>query len=378
MTANEALAGIRDVIAGCLARIVWHTFSSVAAEERDLPLPELYLSKPGVHVPSNQVDNAEILRRVRAAFRGTDQEFSAVAAAIEHVFGLCKSRVRYLEPDIHPGVVADYAVEAAKRCLAVNGVGLDEIDLVICGGIAREYFEPATAMEVAAKLGLERTHAFDVTAACVGHLEAIHAAAGYLAVHDDYRTALVCTSELSGEFLDYDIQSVRDLHMKTAGLTIGNAAGCVLLRRRPFPGGGIRLRTIDTFTAPDHWHLCKVPIHGKLSSSSVELMRLGRYIPPWVRERLAAFGLAPADVAHYIFHQPSESMTRKIIADIGVDPDRGVYTHALYGNTASASIAVTYRQMLEERTVSPGETIVLGSAAAGYSMVFALGEWHLG
>jgi 3-oxoacyl-[acyl-carrier-protein] synthase-3 len=321
------------------------------------------------------VDNAETIRRVRAQFRGTEDEFATLASAIEHVFGLCKTRDRYLEPEERPGIVADYAVAAARQCLEVNGVALDEVDLVICGSIARQYFEPATAMEVAAKLGLKRTHAFDVTAACVGHLEAIQTAAAYLTLHPQYRTALVCTSELSGPFLSYDIQTVRDLQMKTAGLTIGNAAACMLLRSAPFPGGGIRLQAINTFTAPDHWHLCQVPIGGTLVSSSVELMRLGKYIPPWVAERLGALGLKPADIDHYIFHQPSEVMVRKILEDIGVDPARGVYTHSLYGNTASASVGVTYKRLLEERTLKPGDKLVLGSAAAGYSMVMATGEW---
>jgi 3-oxoacyl-[acyl-carrier-protein] synthase-3 len=340
--------------------------------------PQLHLSKPGVHLPSVRVDNAETIRRVRARFRGTEDEFATLASAIEHVFGLCKTRERYLEPDERPGIVADYAVAAARQCLEVNAVSLDEVDLVICGSIARQYFEPATAMEVAAKLGLKRTHAFDVTAACVGHLEAIQTAAAYLTLHPQYRTALVCTSELSGPFLSYDIQTVRDLQMKTAGLTIGNAAACVLLRAAPFPGGGIRLQSINTFTAPDHWHLCQVPIGGTLVSSSVELMRLGKYIPPWVAERLGALGLKPTDIDHYIFHQPSEVMVRKILEDIGVDPARGVYTHALYGNTASASVGVTYKRLLEERTVKPGDKLVLGSAAAGYSMVMATGEWTAG
>ncbi len=149
----------------------------------------------------------KIIRRVRARFKGSDAEFAVIASAIEHVFGLCKTQVRYLEPDERPGIVADYAVAAAQDCLAVNDVSLDEVDLVICGGIARQYFEPATAMEVAAKLGLKKTHAFDVTAACVGHLEAIQTAAGYLTLHPNYRTALVCTAELSGPFLSYDIQN---------------------------------------------------------------------------------------------------------------------------------------------------------------------------
>ncbi len=338
-------------------------------------LPELHLSRPGVAFPAHRVDNAETIRRVRERFKGTSDEFATVAAAIEHVFGLCKTQVRYIEPNVRPGSVADLGVAAINDCLETNAVSLDEVDLVICGSIARQYFEPATAMEVAAKLGLKRTHAFDVTAACVSHLEAIQTAAAYLTLHPEYRTALVFTSELSDHFLSYDIQTVRDLQMKTAGLTIGNAAGCVLLRRTPFPRGGIRMQAIHTFTAPDHWHLCQVPIDGTLVSSSVELMRLGKYIPPFVAERLAALGLTPDQIDHYVFHQPSEIMVRKILEDIGVDPAKGVYTHALYGNTASASVSVTYRQLLKDRPVRAGDKLVLGSAAAGYSMVMVTGTW---
>ena len=257
----------------------------------------------------------------------------------------------------------------------MNHATLDEVDVLICGGIARQYFEPATAMEVAAKLGLERTHAFDVTAACVGHLEAVQTAAAYLTLHDEYRTALVCTSELSGDYLSYDIQHVKDLYVKSAGLTIGNAAACVLLRRKPWPGGGIRLRGIDTHAVPDHWELCQVPIQGTLVSSSIELMRLGKLIPPLLKKNLGKVDFDPAKVEHFVFHQPSEAIVRKILEDIGADPERGVYTHHLYGNTASASVGVTLHRLLEERNVKPGDKIVLGSAAAGFSVVIATGEW---
>jgi 3-oxoacyl-[acyl-carrier-protein] synthase III len=330
-----------------------------------------------VSFPSTRVDNAEIIRRVRERFRGSDDAWRTVESGIEHVFGLCKTRTRFLEPD-EDFRVADLAVAAAKHCLAENNASLDEVDLVICGGIARQNFEPATAMEIAAKLDIERTHAFDVTAACVGHLEAIQVGAAYLNMHDSYRTALICTSELSGHFLSYDIQTVRDLYSKSAGLTIGNAATCILLRSKAWPRGGIRLRQIGTYTEPDHWRLCQVPIDGTLTSSSVELMRLGKLVPPWVKSRLATIGWTPQDVQHYVFHQPSEIMVRKILEDCGVPPERGVYTHAMYGNTASASVGVTLNQLLVERSVKPGDKIVLGSAAAGYSMVLASGEWSVG
>jgi 3-oxoacyl-[acyl-carrier-protein] synthase-3 len=339
-----------------------------------LSLPELHLSKPGVTFPATRVDNAEILRRVRAEFRGSDSEWETIESAIQRVFAMCRTNVRYLEPNLETRV-ADNAVTAAKKCLDANGATLDEVDLLICGGIARQYFEPATAMEVAAKLGIERTHAFDVTAACVGHLEAIQTAAAYLTLHDDYRTALVCTSELSGNYLSYDIQHVKDLYVKSAGLTIGNAAACVLLRKTPWPGGGIRLLGIDTHAVPDHWELCQVPIDGTLISSSIELMRLGKLIPPLLKKNMGKVGFDPAAVEHYVFHQPSEAIVRRILEDIGTDPERGIYTHHLYGNTASASVGVGYHHLLEERTLKRGDKIVLGSAAAGFSVVIATGEW---
>ena len=344
-------------------------------------LADLYLSKPGVSFPEPVVDNAEILRRVRERYRGAEGDWPKLASAIEHVWGICKTRQRHLA-DADERCVADYAVKATEHCLSVNEATLEEVDLVICGGIARQYFEPATAMEVAAKLGLKRTHAFDVTAACVGHLEAVQTAAAYLHLHPEYRTALICTAELSGHFLDYDIQTLRDLRTKSAGLTVGNAAGCFLLRRQPWPGGGIRLMGIDTHTVPDHWHLCQVPVDGKLESSSVELMRLGKLIPPIVRQRFDKVGWHPnevdwsaQEVDHFVFHQPSEPMVRQIIHDTGADPERGIYTHSLYGNTASASVAVTYDQLLKEREVKPGDKIALGSAAAGFSVVVGTGEW---
>jgi 3-oxoacyl-[acyl-carrier-protein] synthase-3 len=335
---------------------------------------ELFLSKPGIALPPSRVDNQEILRRVREQYRGPEEDWSTLESAIEHVFGMCRTRYRYLEPN-QDARVADYAVRAAEHCLEVNDTSLDEVDLVVCGGIARQYFEPATAMEVAAKLGLKNTHAFDVTAACVGHLEAVQTAAGYLNMHSHYRTALVCTSELSGAYLSYDIQNVKDLYNRSAGLTVGNAAACFLLRKTPWPGGGIHVVGMSTRTVPNHWHLCQVPIEGTFTSSSVELMRLGKLIPPWLKEQLARLEWKPAEVEHYVFHQPSEIMVRKILEDTGADPENGVYSHHVYGNTASASVGVTYHHLLEERTPKPGDRIVLGSAAAGFSVVAIMGTW---
>src|SRR5690606_37362779 len=146
-----------------------------------------------------------------------------------------------------------------------------------------------------------------------------------------------------------------ELRMKAAGLTIGNAAAALILRRTPWPGGGIQLLGVETYTAPSHWKLCGAPIGGKFSSSSVELMRLGLLIPPVTKKNLGKLGLTAQDIDHYVFHQPSEVMVRKIMDDIGAEQEKGVYTHHLYGNTASSSVCVAYDHLLKTRSIKAGE-----------------------
>jgi len=340
-----------------------------------MTLPEVYLSKPAVCFPKNLVDNDEVLRRVHKQFKGTEDDWSALKSAIGKVFEICNTRRRYLEPDPKTNRVADYGVEATRACLAANGTSPEDLDLLIFSGVARQYFEPATAMEVAAKLGLKETHAFDVTSACVGQLEAIHVATSYLNLHEEYNTAAICTSELSGNFLSYEVQQTSDLYFKSAGLTIGNAAACMLLSRTPWPGGSVRILQIRNHTLPGHWELCQVPIDGTFASSSVELMKLSFHTAPFLKKSLADLGWAPNDVDHYLFHQPSETMVRRVLEGIDADPDRGVYTHHLYGNNVSASVAVAFDQLLKERELKPGDKLLFGSAAAGFTMVIVAGEW---
>ncbi len=141
-----------------------------------MSFPKLYLSRPGVAFPSNRYNNNDILALVRKEYTGSSDGWTNIHAAIQKVFDKCNTQYRYLDFDADSRV-AQYAVKSVEHCVSQNRLTLkeiiDDIDLVIFGGIAREYFEPATAMEVAATLGIKETHAFDVTTACVGHLEAL-------------------------------------------------------------------------------------------------------------------------------------------------------------------------------------------------------------
>ena len=337
--------------------------------------PEAYLSRPAVVFPEQRLDNEELVRRIRERYRGAPEQWPIIEAGVRTVFRHCNSQYRYIEAD-ETVRVADFAARAARDCLAANGVAPDEVDVVIYGGIAREYFEPATAMEVAAKVGVgEPVHAFDVTSACSGLLEAVHIGCAYLAMKEQVDTVLVASGELTRKFLSYDIQSPDELITKVAGLTIGNAAAAWLLRRKPFPGGSVRLLAADNYSLVSNWGLCHAPIDGTFSSFSHDLFKLNVHVPAALARVLGSVGWQLGDVKHFVCHQPSDHMVSKVMADMGIDPERAVRIHHLYGNTASTTVPIAMHQLLKERQVLGGDKMVLTVAAAGFSVVTALGEW---
>jgi 3-oxoacyl-[acyl-carrier-protein] synthase III len=338
-------------------------------------LPRLYISRPATVIPDAAVDNEEVLSRVRESFRGPASEWDPIEQSIRYVFDRCNTKMRYLQKDpaLSPG---EFASRAATACLQQNGVAATDIDLLIYGGIARDAFAPATAAEVAGRLGAKPLHAMDVTCACAGLIEALHVVTGYFALHDEVRTALICADELTRDRISYDMQSLEDVAIGVAGLTLGNAAAAFLVTRKPLPGGSARLVGLLHKTLCEHYALCRAPVDGHFMSQSKELFALAVHVPPELRRLLADAGWSPEDVDHYAFHQPSEATVERVLAELGARPQAGVHTHSLFGNTASTSWTVALDYRLRHGTVRAGDKIIFASAAAGFTIVGAAAVWE--
>ena len=251
-----------------------------------------------------------------------------------------------------------------------------DIDLLIYGGIARDAFEPATAAEVAGRLGAKPLHAMDVTCACAGLIEALHVVAGYFALHDELRTALICAGELTGDRINYDMQSIEDVALGAAGLTLGHAAAAFLVTREPLPQGGARVVGMRHKTLSEHYALCRAPVDGKFMSTVDRAVRAldprgTRDPPPPHGCRMVAGGRRPLRLP------PAErGVVEQVLAELGARPQACVHTHSLFGNTASTSWALALDYRLRHGTVQPGDKIVVASAAAGFTIVCAAAVWE--
>lgn len=334
----------------------------------------LYLSLPSVQLPGPGVSNAEVIERVRTSFRGGPLEWRALERGVRLVFQSCGTTVRYMETEA-PAAPGLHASRRLSAVLAENRLDPRQLDTVIYGSIARTVFEPATACEVAARAGAHGAMAFDVVAACAGPMVAIETLLGKAAIDPDWQLGAIVTASLSEGHLSYDIQRLDELETLAAGLTIGNASTGWLLGRTPFLHGG---RVIATHTqgASQHHALCSVPTNGPFQSARATLMSLAALVPAHIQRATARAGWKVSDIDRFVFHQPSDRVLRGVAKALGVPAERVPQLHQLHANTEASAVPVALRHLHDTGDLKPGMKLLLGSAAAGFTIASALVEWE--
>ncbi len=309
---------------------------------------ELYLSAPYIVLPERRYSNDDIVQRVGEKFTGTDREWAKIKRRLAYIFAMFGSKYRYLEDDA-PRSVADYAADAVKECLKQQGVSGDSVDAVLYGGVCREYFEPAPAIQVAAKAGIRRPAiAIDISAACAGVLSAISVFGALAATDPNVRTGVITAIEGTGRRDDqvgaicYDIQKASDLMNRAAGLTVGNAGGALLMSSdRPVNGGRVIASLSESY--PEHHKLSTAHINGTFECDSFGLFREWHLFPPHIRRLADGVGWNADDIAYFCVHQPSERLVEKIADAFEIPADRVPRLHAEFGNTVTLVPALLIR-----------------------------------
>jgi 3-oxoacyl-[acyl-carrier-protein] synthase-3 len=338
-----------------------------------LSFPDVWLSAPVAGLPGQRYSNADLLERVRRNFRGTEKEWSRVEIRIRSLWRICGTADRWLEED-HPTPIARFAAKAAEESLAIAGVNAADLDLVLYGSIAREYYEPATAAEIAGRIGALRAMPMDVTSACAGMVLAVQTFAGRAAIDPRLKLGIVTTATLTSNQLAYDIQSPADVDTLGAGLTVGHAYSAAVLSRTPLPCSG---RVVGALAEglPVHHELCRAPVDGVFVSHGTELFALARHMPGHLRRLVESVGWTPGDVDLWVCHQPANYVLLDIARQLEVEPSRVPTLHGIYGNTADSAIPVGLWRLREQGRLVPGTKLVLCTAASGFVMASVAMEW---
>lgn len=271
---------------------------------------------------------------------------------------------------VEPGqATSDLAVEAGKAALKSAGGG--PVDAVVLATTTPDYRCPATAPEVASRLGLGGVAAFDISAVCTGFLYGLATAAGFIAAGIAERVLLIAAEAFS-TLLNPDDRTTQPI--------FGDGAGAVVLRRgRADEPGAIGPLVLGS--DGDRSELITVkaggsrqPFRGTVPDSGSQYFQMqGRDVYKESTqhstaagiEALAAAGWQLSDVDRLVPHQANARVNRTLVARLGLRQDVVIQNIAEVGNTAAASIPVLLAQAAMDGTLEPGHRVLLVAFGGG-------------
>ncbi|WP_121630467.1 beta-ketoacyl-ACP synthase III [Tropicibacter alexandrii] len=336
--------------------------------------------------------NAENAERIAAgeveAMGHSSSEFILNASGIEQRYVLDKDGVldptrMYPRlpgrPDDAPGYMAEIAMDACGKALAMAGVDASAIDLVICAASNMERAYPAVAIEIQNLLGAGG-FAFDMNVACSSATFGIQAAADMIRSGSIRKAIVVCPEITSGHLEWRD----RDCHF-----IFGDVCTAVVLERAA-DAKGARFDVISTRCATQFSNNIRNNngflrrTHDQMEDRrDMQFMQNGRKVFKEVLPMVSAHilghmgdeGWRAGDLKRLWLHQANRTMNdfigKKVLGRV---PEDGEQPNILqdYANTSSAGSIIAFSKYSGD--LEPGDRGVICSFGAGYSVGSVLVE----
>ncbi len=354
----------------------------------------------GIFIPDEIVTNAELVasyneyaRRQNEANADTiaageaaelpmsSEEFIVKASGIERRHVMDKAGI--LDPDrmmprLRPraddelSIMAEIAVDAAKKALAQAGRTAADVDAVICAASNHERAYPAVAVEIQQALGI-KGFGFDMNVACSSATFAMQAAADMIRA-GSVRAILIVNPEITSGHQEW---RDRDCHF-----IFGDVCTAVLMERIDGDAEGVwevlstRLLTKFSNNIRNNNGFLRRTHDQMGERRDMQFMQEGRkvfkQVVPMVAElmtsHLADEGLKPSDLKRMWLHQANKGMNDFIGAKVlGREPTREEQPNVLqeFANTSSAGSVIAFSQYSDD--LPAGSLGVICSFGAGYS-----------
>ncbi|VTS03699.1 3-oxoacyl-ACP synthase III [Tuwongella immobilis] len=365
----------------------------------------VYLESFGYELPPVVVSTSELESRLEPLY----QELRLPAGQLELLTGI--SERRWWERDYS---LSDGATAAAKKALESAQFPADQVDMLIYAGVCREQFEPATACNVAAKLGIHPDATmFDLSNACLGVLNGIVEIANRIEL-GQARAGMVVSCETAREINEITIsqmlqdRSIDRFRHSLATLTGGSGAVAVLVvdekysmqHRRKLLGG-------VTKNAPQHnglcrWGLEELPktIEKYLGSDASSLFRNGlnfgldHCVRPFMATDAGAvlkygvelglrtwksfqtkLGWAVDSLDKVICHQVGAGHREAILRTLGIAPEKEFSTYQFLGNIGTVSLPLTAALAEERDFLRAGDRVGFLGIGSGLNCLMLGIQW---
>lgn len=317
------------------------------------PKPIVQIAATGRFLPDNVVTNDDLAERM-----DTSDEWIRTRTGI---------RERRIAPD---DMFAAHMGDAAGRtALERAGLTPDDVDILIVSTATPDRWLPSTACDLQALIGARNAVAFDVMAACTGHIYGLSMAEGYLAAGRG-NVALVIAAEKMSAILDWDD--------RTTAVLFGDGAGAAVVT----PSSGDQGILSSHLQSDGHLaDLLYRPGGGAVDPLSQGVLDEGRHLLQMqgreifknaVRNMAEACslalekaGLTADDVDLLVPHQANIRIIEATAKKAGIPMDRVFVNVDKYGNMSSATVPVALDEAIEQGRAGPGSIVLTVAFGAG-------------
>jgi 3-oxoacyl-[acyl-carrier-protein] synthase-3 len=260
------------------------------------------------------------------------------------------------------------------------------VDAVVVATTTPDRMSPATAPEVAWRVGVAPAAAFDLAAVCSGFVYGLAAAAGLIAAGIAERVLLI-GAETNSYFLRHTPLT------RGPAVLFGDGAGAVVLRAGtadeagavgPFDlgsdGGAADLIKIESGGSRERARAAvaepaaEQDLYWAVAGQEV-YRRAIEHMTQSSRRVLSRAGLAVADVHRFVAHQANQRILDRVAELIGVDLDRRIGNVATVGNTGAASIPLALGDACRDGSLRAGHRLLATSFGGGLTWGSTLLTW---
>jgi 3-oxoacyl-[acyl-carrier-protein] synthase-3 len=277
---------------------------------------------------------------------------------------------------------SDLAVAAAQKLFATAACGPKDIDFILLCTQSPDYFLPPTACIVQDRLGIPTTAgAFDFNLGSSGFVYGLGLAEGLIS-SGQASSILLLTADTYSKFIHPRDRSVRTIFGDAAAATLLTAADTPQPSLGPFvygtdgsgaqnlivPAGGMRRRISESSKLEQEDDQGNVRTAENLFMAGAEIFYFTLLsVPAAIEKLLTKAGVMLEDVDLFVFHQANLYILDHLRKRMKIEPHK-FYVHIQdCGNTVSCTIPIALKAALEDRTLKPGDLVLLAGFGVGYS-----------
>ncbi len=247
------------------------------------------------------------------------------------------------------------AAKAAENAITASGIDKNEIGCVICGTVSGEFVTPSLACVVQRDLGLpEDIPVLDVNAACSGFIYGLEVARGLLN-GNGRRYGLVIGCEHLSKLLDMEDRSTCVLFGDGAGAAVIETVEDGIYESILGARGGYEIMV----EGPGK-DVSKIRMDGTaVFKFAVEA------IPKCVRRLEEKSGITIDEVDQIVCHQANARIIDHCVRKMHADTGKFYKNMDRYGNTSAASVPIALDELVKEKRLSAGATVMLVGFGGG-------------